>query len=98
VEELLKKILLEALKEIVPTNEDVTPVNEVMTTKQLAEYLQVSESYIYQNVKQIPHIKLGGTKFRKVDIDKWLENQVITSSNPKPMNKSVGKKSVYQVV
>ena len=100
MEELIKKILVEALREIIPTTENTRQVNEVMNSKQLAEYLQVSESYIYKNIKNMPHIKVGGTRFRKVDIDNWLADQVVADYNMQKVRSkpSVSKsKGVYQV-
>lgn len=51
-------------------------MQEVMTTKQLASYLQVNELTIYRRVKDgtIPTVKLGRVlRFKKDVIDKWLE-------------------------
>lgn len=42
----------------------------------LAEYLKVSRKWIYEKThyKEIPYIKIGGQlRFRKKDIDKWLD-------------------------
>jgi len=51
-------------------------MQEVMTAKQLADYLQVNELTVYRKVKegQIPAIKLGRVlRFKRNVIDKWLE-------------------------
>ena len=53
-------------------------MQEVMTTKQLAEYLQLNELTIYKWVQmgEIPAIKLGrALRFKKNIIDKWLETE-----------------------
>ncbi len=49
---------------------------EVMTAKQLADYLQLNELTIYKRVQlgEIPVVKLGRSlRFKKDIIDKWLE-------------------------
>ncbi len=49
---------------------------EVMTAKQLADYLQLNELTIYKRVQlgEIPVVKLGRSlRFKKDSIDKWLE-------------------------
>lgn len=51
-------------------------MQEVMTTRQLAKYLQLNELTIYKRVRlgEIPFVKVGRTiRFKKEIIDKWLE-------------------------
>lgn len=51
-------------------------MQEVMTAKQLADYLQVNELTIYKRVRlgEIPVVKVGRVlRFKKDLIDKWLE-------------------------
>lgn len=51
-------------------------MQEVMTAKQLAEYLQVNQLTIYKRVRLgvIPVVKVGrALRFKKDVIDKWLE-------------------------
>lgn len=51
-------------------------MQEVMTAKQLADYLQVNELTIYKRVHlgEIPVVKMGrALRFKKEIIDKWLE-------------------------
>lgn len=51
-------------------------MQEVMTAKQLADYLQVNELTIYKRVRLgiIPVVKMGrALRFKKDTIDKWLE-------------------------
>lgn len=50
----------------------------------LAEYLRVSKQWIYErtHLKEIPHIKVDGQlRFRKKDIDKWLNSYNIPAIN-----------------
>ncbi len=51
-------------------------MQEVMTAKQLAGYLQLNELTIYKKVRlgEIPVVKIGrALRFKKNVIDKWLE-------------------------
>jgi PTS system nitrogen regulatory IIA component len=52
---------------------------ELFTTRQLAEYLQLSERTVYRLLEQgeIPAIKVGGHwRFRKSAVDEWLDVRV----------------------
>jgi nitrogen PTS system EIIA component len=49
-----------------------------MTLPQIAQYLQMKERTIYQWAKsgKIPSFKLGNVwRFRRVEIDRWIEEQ-----------------------
>ena len=51
---------------------------EIMTVKQVAEYLQMDEHTIYKLARsgQIPSIKIAGQwRFKKEVIDKWISEQ-----------------------
>jgi excisionase family DNA binding protein len=51
--------------------------NTVFDVKDLSKYLKVSHKWIYErtHLKEIPHKKRKGlVRFRKKDIDKWLES------------------------
>jgi len=51
-------------------------MHEVMTAKELADYLQLNELTIYRKTRLglIPSIKLGrALRFKKEVIDNWLE-------------------------
>lgn len=50
----------------------------ILTIKQVADYLQVTERTIYRlaGAKKIPAFKVGGTwRFSKADIDAWIKQQ-----------------------
>lgn len=52
--------------------------SEVLTIKEVAEYLKVTERTIYRlaAAKKIPAFKVGGTwRFRTADIDRWIAAQ-----------------------
>ncbi|HMN12195.1 MAG TPA: helix-turn-helix domain-containing protein [Bellilinea sp.] len=60
---------------------------EVLTLKEVAAYLKVDDRTIYRLAasKKIPAFKVGGTwRFRKADIDEWIEAQVQGSVGGKP--------------
>ena len=51
---------------------------EILTTKQLAEYLQMDEVTIYRLARkgQIPSVKIAGQwRFKKDVIDNWIKEQ-----------------------
>ncbi|ACK53723.1 helix-turn-helix domain-containing protein [Thauera aminoaromatica] len=51
---------------------------EILTIKQVADYLKVTERTIYRlaAAKKIPAFKVGGTwRFRATDIDGWIADQ-----------------------
>ena len=53
--------------------------DELLSIKQLSEYLMVSEKTIYRMLdrKSLPAIRIGGQwRFRKKDIDGWLDSRV----------------------
>lgn len=52
--------------------------NQIMTIKQVADYLKVTERTIYRlaAAKQIPAFKVGGSwRFSLADIDSWIKQQ-----------------------
>lgn len=51
---------------------------EILTIKQVADYLKVTERTIYRlaAAKKIPAFKVGGTwRFSRADIDSWIKQQ-----------------------
>ncbi|MCB9973745.1 MAG: helix-turn-helix domain-containing protein [Rhodospirillales bacterium] len=56
---------------------------DVMTIRELAAYLKMAEKTLYRLAAQgkIPGFKVGGAwRFRKSEIDKWIETQEKTGS------------------
>jgi excisionase family DNA binding protein len=68
--------------------------NELMDVKGQANYLKVKESWVYEKIhaKKIPFQKAGRfPRFRKKNIDKWLENPYSAASRAyKPLKKEGG--------
>ena len=64
------------------------PANEVfLTTEEVLEYLQVNLLTVYRLIKagKIPAVRVGRQwRFRKRDIDAWLDNQRTRSDLPIP--------------
>lgn len=55
-----------------------TREGEILTIKQVADYLKVTERTIYRlaAAKKIPAFKVGGTwRFSLADIDGWIKQQ-----------------------
>ena len=55
-----------------------TADGEILTIKQVASYLKVTERTIYRlaAAKKIPAFKVGGTwRFSRADIDSWIKQQ-----------------------
>lgn len=70
--------------------------DELMDVNGLADYLKVKESWVYEKVhtKKIPFQKAGRfPRFRKKDIDKWLENPY--SFSHVPIGHSKRKEGMY---
>ena len=55
-----------------------TSEGDILTIKQVAEYLKVTDRTIYKlaAAKKIPAFKVGGTwRFSRADIDSWIKRQ-----------------------
>jgi excisionase family DNA binding protein len=86
-QELIDEIVKEVVKRLKPhlnrKNEDDT----IYDVKVLAEYLRVSEKWIYEqtHLKTIPHYKLNNQlRFRKKEIDKWMANNKVPTTSTQP--------------
>lgn len=58
--------------------------DQVLTIKQVAEYLQVAEKTIYTLTQEgrLPAFKVGGQwRFKKEDIEKWIEENKLKLKN-----------------
>lgn len=68
-------IVLPRLAITMPTS---TSEGEILTLKQVAEFLKVTERTIYRlaAAKKIPAFKVGGTwRFSKAEITEWIQQQ-----------------------
>lgn len=58
---------------------DTQTAGDILTIRQLAEYLMVSEKTVYRMLdrNELPAVRVGGQwRFRKHDIDSWLNEEV----------------------
>ena len=68
--------------------------NDLLTIGQLADLLRVKVSWLYAqtSAKKIPFLKLGGRlRFRRADVEKWIEGQVV-----KPVAPSDGRRRRFR--
>ena len=59
--------------------------DEILTIKEVADYLKVAEKTIYRLVgsKKLPGFKVGGIwRFRKSEVDNWINTQSIGTREP----------------
>ncbi len=59
--------------------------HEILTIKEVADYLKVTERTIYRLAagKQIPAFKVGGSwRFARVEIDSWIRQQSAATHSP----------------
>ena len=58
-------------------------VDQVLTVKQVADYLKVNERTVYRMAvaKKIPGFKVGASwRFKLTEIEKWINKQTSESS------------------
>lgn len=73
--EVIAQRVVELIKPILSSNGKKEVEDTIFDVRTLAEYLKVSKQWIYErtHLKEIPHLKIDGQlRFRKRDIDKWL--------------------------
>jgi excisionase family DNA binding protein len=78
--------LLEKIKPLISCNGNHQAEDIIFDVNGLAKYLNVSHKWIYERTqfKEMPYMKVKGLlRFRKKDIDKWLN-----SHNVPPVNSS----------
>lgn len=93
LEEELKRIIKEAVREVLSEMETKQP-SEVMSVKELSEWLGVSPAWISVNKDKlhIPYFKCGGDKFYRKDIENWIEeNKTNFNTTPKINKKRISR-------
>lgn len=61
-----------------------------MTVREVAAYLNVDEKTVYRLAQraELPGFKVAGAwRFKKLDIDDWIERQKVAASPAKPHRK-----------
>lgn len=72
LEELIAKTVREVLVDALDSFKPQSNAREVMNAKELAHYLNMSESWVRQERMNLPHYYLGNKLlFNKEDIDQW---------------------------
>lgn len=74
-----------------PARGDEMNQEVLLNVKQVAQYLQLKESTIYSWAQdgKIPAIKIGRTwRFRRADLDSWLERHLKSESGEKQLETS----------
>jgi len=87
VPELAHEIADEVAKILAPllVTKPVHKDESILGVKELAQYIGVSVQWVYERVqlKEIPYIKAGKLlRFRKSDIDTWLDGLKIPPMSP----------------
>ena len=80
-------------------NNQPPPMSDVLTLKQLAEHLQLSERTIYRLLGrgQLPGLKVGGHwRFRRSVVDYWMDLRMgrISSADLRDMDQEIGRAHV----
>lgn len=82
--EFIANTLLEKLKPLFSTIGKKDDDDRLMDVKNLADYLKLTKEFVYKKAEanEIPHIRVGNRlRFRKKDIEKWLEQYRVPSVN-----------------
>ena len=90
--EALANRLADILKPMLSSSSRHDEKDALLDVVQLAAYLNVSKTWVYDQIRnnEIPHSKLGKyLRFRRREIDKWIETQ---SFKPFPALKVVKSK------
>jgi excisionase family DNA binding protein len=84
VEKIAEKVLGTLKPYLAETTRDQGADN-IMDVKGLCNYLKVTPKWVHErtHLKEIPHYKLSSKqlRFRKRDIDKWLDSMKISAIN-----------------
>ncbi|MEW6214909.1 MAG: helix-turn-helix domain-containing protein [Nitrospirota bacterium] len=85
--EAIAQRVVELLKPLMSSSNGKRGAEDIFDVKKLSEYLKVTSKWIYEqtHLKTIPHYKITNKqlRFKKKDIDKWLETlKVPATSEP----------------
>ena len=61
-----------------------TPLSDILTINEVAEYLKIGERTMYRLVaaKKVPAFKVGGTwRFSRADIESWIKQQSLSAAD-----------------
>ena len=77
---MARNVVAETLKPLLKNTKKSGDSDIVFDVKELAGYLKVDKSWVYNQVhlKTIPYFKCGKyTRFKKSSIDKWIDSETI---------------------
>lgn len=85
-EEIMEQMAKKLIEKLKPSlaNNGKAEADIIFDVKGLCEYLSVSPKWVYDKThfKELPHYKVGGLlRFRKKDIDKWLNAYSVPAIN-----------------
>lgn len=86
----ISQAVVAALRPLVTAKENP---ETIFTVESLAEYLSVSKKWVYERVqfKEIPFAKTGGfLRFKKSDVDRWLDSHKTPAVHPLTTGKLKG--------
>lgn len=83
MEEHLKKFIKVAVREVFEEMKMIDSKEEILNVKQLCEWLNVSPAWVSTNKdkRNIPYFNVGGDKFYRKDIERWIEANKIEKSS-----------------
>jgi excisionase family DNA binding protein len=84
-EKLVKEIAQEVAKRVKPIVVSNNSEDVLFAVEELSKYLKVSDQWVYERtqLKEIPHIKMGKfLRFRKPEVDCWLDSKKVPAMNP----------------
>lgn len=85
IQELKKEVAGDVVKALRPLLKEQGREDALLSVKGLAGYLQMSEKWVYERVQynEIPYTKIGSrVRFKKSDIDAWLDTLKTPAVNP----------------
>ena len=92
IEEIAQRVIT-LLRPMLRENGEGSEKDTIFHVNGLAEYLHVDPSWVYKQVsmKTIPYFKTGKyPRFKKKDIDKWIESQTARPIPPLKLVKNRG--------
>ena len=87
--ELIEEITRGVVNALRPLIREKASEDNLFSVKTLAEYLGVTRDWVYKKVqlKEIPYIKKGGLlRFRKLAIDRWIDEGNVPVIKPQSRN------------
>lgn len=85
IQAIAQAVIAETMKALKPMLDGRQSEDVMFTLEALCQYLHVEPDWVYKRTarKEIPCIKAGGLlRFRKKDIDRWLESCKTPAVNP----------------